>query len=171
MSIMYLFRGVSATGKTVITNELSKIYGLPVLRKDDIYDSINIELSHSQKTKISYDVLAKIIQTNLDLGNDIIVDIALPHRPYIEEFLGKIGFDNNKLISFFCICSDHDEWKRRWTERMKNPAPNQLFISLDEVDNYYKDFDFTLLDGEIIVDSVNDVQSILCDVAKYWEEK
>lgn len=170
MSKMYLFRGVSATGKTVITNKLGASYGLPILRKDDIYDSIHMELSHSQKTQISYDALAKIIQTNLDLGNDIIVDIALSHRPYIKEFLSKIEFDGNKLISFFCICSDHSEWKRRWAERMKNPTPNQLFLSLDEVDDYYRDFDFTLLDGETTIDSINDMQSILCVLEEHFKE-
>ena len=165
---MYLFRGVSATGKTTLTNRLGELYHIPVFRKDNIYDSIVSDMTHGDKTRICYDALVGMIQTNLDLGIDVMVDIALPHRAYIDLFLGKLDLGNCELIPFFCICSDHATWKSRWVERMKNPAPNQLFVDIDEVDEYYNQFDFTLLENEITIDSMDCVESILSGLERFF---
>lgn len=58
MSDIYIFRGKSATGKTTISNYLSRKLGIPVLRKDDIYDAASVCcLSHETLNDISYKVL------------------------------------------------------------------------------------------------------------------
>lgn len=41
MSSIYFFRGKAATGKTTITNILSKEINVTVLRKDDIFDVLS----------------------------------------------------------------------------------------------------------------------------------
>lgn len=41
MSNIYFFRGKAATGKTTISNKLSKKINVPVLRKDDIFNKIS----------------------------------------------------------------------------------------------------------------------------------
>ena len=38
---IYIFRGKSATGKTTLTNILSRKINVPVLRKDDIFDQLS----------------------------------------------------------------------------------------------------------------------------------
>lgn len=38
---LYIFRGKSATGKTTLTNLLSGKINVPVLRKDDIFDTLS----------------------------------------------------------------------------------------------------------------------------------
>ncbi len=70
-------------------------------------------LEHSLINSISYDVLAKIIQTNIDTNCDLIVDISLAHNSYLEQFLSKINFKDSKLYQFLCICSDNEKWKKR----------------------------------------------------------
>lgn len=74
MSYVYFFRGKAATGKTTITNLLSNEINVSVLRKDDIFDVLSQSLKdNSQKHSISYDLLAKLIQTNIDNKTDVIV--------------------------------------------------------------------------------------------------
>ncbi len=114
MSRIIIFRGKAATGKTYITDLLSKKTNIAVIRKDDIYDKISMyNLEHSLINSISYDVLAKIIQTNIDTNCDLIVDISLAHNSYLEQFLSKINFKDSKLYQFLCICSDNEKWKKR----------------------------------------------------------
>ena len=169
MATIYLFRGISATGKTTITNTLSGKYNLPVFRKDDIYDSIQKSLTHGEKTRISYDALASIIQTNINAGINVIVDIALPHKPYIKEFLLKLDLYGHELYSFMCVCSDKEVWLNRWKERLKNPAPNQLFIDVDKIEDYYSKFDCTILEKEMVIDSVENVEHAIAATECFFQ--
>lgn len=45
--------------------------------------------------------------------------------------------------------------------RMKNLAPNQQFLKLDDVEQYYAGMDFALLENEIILDSILKLDDIL----------
>ena len=177
MSNIYIFRGKAATGKTTITNRLSKEMHIPVLRKDDIYDALSIHsIEHSQKNNISYDIMAKTVQTNIELDNDLILDIALPHKLYAMNFLSKINFDDAKVYNFLCICSDDNIWRERIDKRCKNPMPHQIFADAHEAEKYYNGFDISPLDDEIIIDSIYDLDKII-EIVKgiikspEWSEK
>jgi len=57
---IYFFRGKAATGKTTITNILSKEINVAVLRKDDVFDVLLPYIGdNSNKNRITYDLLAK----------------------------------------------------------------------------------------------------------------
>lgn len=162
MSNIIIFRGKAATGKTFITNFLSKKFNITVIRKDDIYDSLSMyNLEHSVNNSASYDIIAKIIQTNIDTGSDLIVDISLSHNPYLEQFLSKIDFRNSQLYQFFCICSNNEEWNKRIEKRLVDPLPNQLFKSVKEAEEHYNKLDSEPLENEIIIDSIDDISVIL----------
>ena len=162
MSNIIIFRGKAATGKTFITNYLSKKLNISVIRKDDIYDSLSMyNLEHSINNSATYDIIAKIIQTNIDIGSDVIVDISLAHNPYYEQFLSKIDFKNSKVYQFLCICSDKEEWCKRIEKRLANPLPNQLFKSAKEADEYYNKLNIEPLEKEIVIDSIDDISVIL----------
>ena len=162
MSKIIIFRGKAATGKTFITNILSKKLNIAVIRKDDIYDSLSMyNLEHSNKNGATYDIIAKIIQTNIDTGSDLIVDFSLAHNPYYEHFLSKIHFKNSRVYQFLCICSDKEEWNKRMEKRMVNPLPNQLFKSAKEAAEYYSKLNIEPLENEVVIDSVDDISVIL----------
>ena len=58
MSNIIIFRGKAATGKTFITNYLCKKLNIPVIRKDDIYDSLSMyNVEHSLNNSATYDIL------------------------------------------------------------------------------------------------------------------
>ena len=159
---IYIFRGKSATGKTTLTNLLSRKLNIPVLRKDDIFDQLaEYETDIAILNSASYDILAKQIQTCIDNQSDVIVDVALQHTPSLNEFLRKINFKDGAIYRFFCDCSDNDLWLERWQTRLKNPLPNQYFKSIDEIVEHYGKCEIDPLHGEFILDSVNSVDYLL----------
>lgn len=159
---IYIFRGKSATGKTTLTNILSQKLNVPVLRKDDIFDSLSKhETDIGILNSASYDILAKQIQTCIDNQSDIIIDIALQDTKALETFLNKIDFKNETVHRFFCDCSNNDMWLDRWRERLKNPLPNQYFKSIDEIAEHYGKCEIKPLNGEIILDSIIPVDELV----------
>ncbi|EPR12211.1 hypothetical protein [Ruminiclostridium papyrosolvens] len=68
MSNIYFFRGKAATGKTTITDALSNKIKVSILRKDNIFDVISHYIDdNSINNSITYDLLAKMIQTNINI--------------------------------------------------------------------------------------------------------
>lgn len=162
MSTIFLFRGKAATGKTTITDLLSKGLNIAVLRKDDIYDKLSVyNLEHSVINSASYDIIAKILQTSIDTNCNMIVDISLAHKDYIEQFLSKINLKECQIRQFLCICSDNEKWKKRIEERLRNPSPNQIFKSVEEAEEHYSKFDISPLENEIIIDSSDETSAIM----------
>lgn len=162
MSNIYFFRGKAATGKTLITNTLSNKLGTPIFRKDDIFDKLSsYNLSHNEINMASYDILSEIIATNIFTNNDLIIDVSLVHTPYLNQFLSKINLSNCKVYQFLCICSNHNEWKDRMSKRIANPLPNQFFKSVQEAEEHYNKMHIELLNGENLIDSCEDLESII----------
>lgn len=159
---IYIFRGKSATGKTILTNTLSRKINIPVLRKDDIFDQLS---KHEKDIAIlnsaSYDIIAKQIQTCIDNQSDVIVDVALQHTPSLNEFLSKINFKDSTIYRFFCDCSDDNIWIERWQKRLKNPLPNQYFKSIDEIVEHYGKCEIEPLDDELVLDSILPIEKLI----------
>ena len=158
MGNVYIFRGKAAIGKSTLANTLAKEIDVPVIRKDDIVDALKtmegIDKSLVNNT-IYYNILHKIIQTNLDLGTSMIIDIALGDKVAAEAFFNRVDFGSNKAVWFFVICSDDAEWERRHLERLANPLPNQSFTSFEHVQAYYENADVNPYVYEYIVDTVD----------------
>lgn len=171
MGTVYIFRGKAATGKTTLSDMLAEKLSIPVIRKDDVVDALktskNIEKS-SINNEVCYNILYKIIQTNLDLHADFILDIGLVDRNNAAAFYGRLDFKSNRLIQFFTDCSDGEEWKRRHLERLKNPLPHQSFQSIEHLMEHYKNADIRPFDDEHIIDSANPLEQCfqdICDIA------
>ncbi|MCR2805281.1 ATP-binding protein [Paenibacillus soyae] len=79
MSGVILIRGKSGTGKTALSTELSKRLGLPVLRKDDLYDSVaDFIPEHGDRNRVSFDILYRFLQKARSLNplpNQLITDL------------------------------------------------------------------------------------------------
>lgn len=164
MSDLYIFRGKAATGKTLLSNLLSKNLKICVLRKDDIFDPLSPYIDNSINNNICYDVLASLVQNNIKNGVDIILDIALAHSEYYKLFLSKLDLKDTKVLSFLCDCSDEAVWLARWDERLKNPSPNQYFTSNEEIKNHYAKMDISLFQNEYLLDSVKTKEQLLNEV-------
>jgi len=157
MGKIYIFRGKAATGKSTLSNMLARKLSIPVIRKDDVIDALKMTENTGKElvnNKVCYNILCKIIQTNLDLGADFIIDSALGDRKNAEFFFDRLNFKDSKVLSFFITCSDENEWRRRHEERIKNPQPNQVFTSFEQVVKHYKNADFNPFEHEYVIDTV-----------------
>ncbi|AEY67125.1 AAA family ATPase [Clostridium sp. BNL1100] len=162
MSNIYFFRGKAATGKTTITDALSDKIKVSILRKDNIFDVISYYIDdNSLNNSITYDLLAKMIQTNINNCTDIIVDIGLSNTDSWNLFLSKIDFKNCRVFTFYCDCSDLDVWRNRLKDRFINPSPNQYFKTFEEVLSYYSKCKIELLEDEYYLDSLLNLEIIL----------
>lgn len=172
MSKIFIFRGKAATGKSVVTDLLSEKLNIVVLRKDDIYDKISSTiLDHVENNRISYEILANIIQTNVDANCDIIIDIGLAHTSHLKEFLSKVNWANSTIYHFLCICSNNLLWRERINKRLKNPLPNQSVCSnVSEIEEHYRGYDITPLENEFIIDSTEKLHNIIDQVIKFIKQ-
>ncbi|MFA6301319.1 MAG: AAA family ATPase [Candidatus Paceibacterota bacterium] len=160
-----LFRGRPGVGKTTISNILSKKTGIPVLRKDDIYDVVSefIE-SHQVRNKISYGSLYAILESNIKTNCSFIIDFpfhSIEHFSIIKKWCGEKEVELNSIL---VICSDERIWAERFNERTKNPKPNQLITNFEKMKENYKDMEVIPEKGELVVDTVKTPEVLLIEI-------
>lgn len=161
MGTVYIFRGKASTGKSTLANMLAQKMSIPVLCKDDVVDALKSsknEKTGSINNEVCYNILYKIIQTNLDLNTNLILDIALGDRNNAKRFFSRLDFKDNKVYKFFVDCSDEEEWIRRHIERLRNPLLHQTFKSVEQVVEHYKKADIYPFEDEFIIDSSKSVE-------------
>ncbi|MCR8630122.1 AAA family ATPase [Paenibacillus radicis (ex Xue et al. 2023)] len=162
MSKIILFRGKSGTGKSTLSNELGKRLKLPVLHKDDIYDSVaGFVPEHDLRNKICFEFLYRFLQTVLDSGATIILDFGLNNTDGVRSLKTWVEERGGELKTFLCTCSNETTWSERLAERSVNPLPNQLITSLSELKEYYKNLKTEYLEGELILDTVEEIKSLV----------
>lgn len=70
-----LFRGRPASGKTTISKALGLQLGIPVIHKDDIYNSLAPYISdHTIRNKAAHDTLYAILESNNHAASTVILD-------------------------------------------------------------------------------------------------
>ncbi len=157
-----LFRGRPGVGKSTVSNAFAKERKLPILRKDDIYDSAATYVGdHVVRNKISYDSLFKILESNISSGTSIILDYPFQRDEEVISLQVWCKERNLHLVSVLVTCSDREVWKQRFNKRSQNPSPNQLITDLDQLEQHYGDLHLNPMDGEIVVDTVESVETML----------
>lgn len=160
MGKIIILRGKAATGKTTLANMLAIDLAIPIIRKDDIVDGLKMNGNVDKNivnNEICYNILYKVIQTNLDLGVSMILDIALGDRKNAEWFFSRLDFHKSNIMRFFIDCSDEIEWKRRHIERLQSPLLHQSFQSFEDVMEHYKHADVKPFSDEIVIDNSNSI--------------
>lgn len=167
--MIIVFRGKAATGKSTLAYLLGKKLSIPIICKDDIMDafvtSVNIK-DIDVINKATYNILVDIIQKNINFNADIILDVGLGNRQSAKYFFNRLDFKNCKVFKFLIECSDESEWRRRHEERLKNPLPNQMFLSVEEAIMYYDKLDLKPFDDEYIIDNSNSIEESFEKISK-----
>lgn len=162
MAKVILFRGKAGVGKTTLSSRVSKELSIPVVRKDDVYDSIAPYIENYEITnKACYDILYRIIETNLSNGIDIIVDAGFHDIDQVLQFKRWVKSKKGYFISILCICSNEEIWAERFNKRKLNLQPNNLITDFHKLKIHYKDLETELLENEIILDSIDDIYILI----------
>ena len=172
MSRIYLFRGMIATGKTMIANLLGDRLGIPVYRKEDIYHAIAIPaFDHQKKNDMAYSALLKTVQAAIDEKRDFVVDIGLAHWPKFEWFITQLNLQRARLYRFVCVCSDEEIWRERVEASLLSHQEDVHFHSAEEAIYHYRNKDSAPREGEYVLDSVEPAEQLLKKVLCIIEHK
>lgn len=159
MPKIILFRGKAGTGKSTLSNELAMRLNVPVLHKDDIYDSVaGFVPEHSSRNKICFDFLYRFLENVINSKAIIILDYGLNNTEDVKRLERWVAKRGGELKTVHCICSDESIWSERLAERSINPLPNQLITNLSELKEHYKNLGPAFLEGELIVNTVTSTE-------------
>ncbi|MZQ87075.1 AAA family ATPase [Paenibacillus sp. 5J-6] len=168
MSTIILFRGKAGTGKTTLSNELGKRLKVAVLHKDDIYDSIANDVpEHEARNQICFDFLYRFLHTVIASDADVILDYGFNQSDAALKFKHWIEERGGRLMMLHCICSDESLWAQRLAERSKAPTANQLITDLAKLKEHYKQVRSEFLDGEMVLDTIQPIDSLMEQVSKF----
>ncbi|GIP36491.1 hypothetical protein J2TS4_57010 [Paenibacillus sp. J2TS4] len=79
----------------------------------------------------------------------------------MRNFIMWLENQKYSFKSILCICSDEKTWADRLNIRKIDPLPNQMITDFDELKKYYTDLSTKPFDGELVVDTVEAVDSII----------
>lgn len=163
-----LFRGLPAVGKSFIANETAKILKIAIVRKDDIYDCLHLEISKNEnRNEICYNIIYKIIETNLLSNANLIIDCPFKDHKELKKLSSFITERNGQLKSILCNCSDPDVWEERFNERRIIPNPNNLITYFNELKSTYPDLELEKYDDELVVDTTVGLDENILQIINY----
>ncbi|ENQ3104086.1 AAA domain-containing protein [Bacillus sp. 491mf] len=172
MTQVILFRGKAGTGKTTISNAVGAQLHIPVIHKDDLYDSIAEHITnHVIRNKICFDILFRLLESSLSCNATVIIDFGYNHLDDVLNLKSWIEQREGILISILCTCSDETVWAHRLKERKTNPQPNQLITDLHELKKHYSTINAELLEDELQLDCIEDIHLLTEKAIHYISEK
>lgn len=170
MSKIILIRGMAGVGKTFLSNRLAARLKIPVIRKDDIFDTVFPYISDNQlRNQYSYELINKIIDTNLACGTDLIIDCPYHFKNQLVQMKEWIEGRSGKFLPILCICSDEQIWEDRFNERKANPKANQIITNYKEMMAHYtrQGIRTEPLDNELVLDTIQELDQLLNKVVRY----
>ncbi len=164
-----LFRGRPGAGKTTLAKVFAAQENHPLVSKDDLYDPlVGYVKEHSERNKLSYQLLYQILENNLHTNVVFVLDFPFQRD---EDFAIIDSWCKEKkvaLTSILVTCSDETLWAERVNKRAKNPKPNQLITDFSELKEHYGgDMQLLPKPGELLVDSVDALDVLLQQVTPF----
>lgn len=100
-----LFRGMPGVGKTFISNKAAERFNMAIIRKDDIYDNIQMQVgTHQLRNKICYDLIYQILDTNLKAKVGLIVDCPFREHNDLDRLSEFIQNRDGIFKPVLCEC-------------------------------------------------------------------
>ena len=173
MGNVYIFRGMAGVGKTTLAGMLAAQLRIPLLCKDHIVEGAKMSQKIVDRTILNnvlyYDIFYKLVQTNLNLGADMVLDIALGDRSHAQMFFDRLDFGSNSRLDFFVICSSENEWRERHEARLLNPTLSQSFKSFEHVKQHYAERDINPFEYEYVIDTIKTAEESFAEIMRVVE--
>ncbi|KAK9080418.1 hypothetical protein SSX86_000176 [Deinandra increscens subsp. villosa] len=127
--VIVAMKGHPGSGKTTLARFIAASLGCPLIDKDDVRDStltIESQFEHTTNIKkllndLSYQVIWRMVETQLSLGLSVVIDSPLSHRAHFDR-LAKLAesFGGTQLVVVECRPKDEVEWRHRVENRGKD---------------------------------------------------
>jgi len=163
-----LFRGRPASGKTTISKALGLRLALPVIHKDDIYDSLSsIIADHNIRNKAAHDILYAILESNTHADATIILDFPFQNSADFSIIESWCIQYQVILKSVLITCTNEHLWRERLILRSQHPLPNQLIYDFDELKSRYGSMHVEPHPLELMVDSALQLEDNISHIINY----
>jgi hypothetical protein len=134
-----------------------------------LYDvSSEVVPEHSDRNRFAYNGLYKMLERNTASSATIVLDYPFQHEGDIELIRNWCVKHSVKFQSVLVTCSSKELWSNRLLARSQNPAPNQLVTNYDTFEKMYGTMIIKPEKGELVVDTVNNLDAILKTVDNFF---
>lgn len=163
-----LFRGMPGTGKTFVSDMLAERMKIGIIRKDDIYDSVYLHVAtHEARNTICYDLIYRVIDTNLKTHTSLIVDCPFREHKDLDRLKEFVLSRQGIFKPILCQCSNLEIWETRFNERSKNPKPNNLLTDFNALKSHYQTLYLKPYQDELVLDTQEAVGSLIEKIENY----
>lgn len=167
-STIILFRGMPGVGKTFLSDTVSEKLKIAVIHKDDIYDSIYADTdSHDSRNKICYDLIYRVIDSNVKTGADLIIDCPFREHHDLDKLNDFISSRRGIFKPVLCECRNEALWAMRFNERSAHPKPNNLLVDFNALKAHYQNLQLARYRDELVLNTADDIGSLTRKVMEY----
>lgn len=123
--LLIAMKGHPGTGKSTLARRLAAALRSPLLDKDDVRDctlplqqsSPDSSTAAAMLNDLSYSVLRKMAETQLELGLSVVVDSPLSRRSHLDSLVELAERAGARVAVVECRPGDEEEWRRRLERR------------------------------------------------------
>lgn len=149
---LVIFSGLPGTGKSILADKLARKLRWPLLRIDDVIGDVPEDPGIAfWDSKV--DILLDLVNTQLDLGLDVIVDSVFMNmdRHHTQELAHKYGI---RFLPIYVFVSDEKIWEERVTARY-HEMNNKDVATWERIQHQREHFREWEPDTALFIDSVN----------------
>lgn len=161
---LVIFSGLPGVGKSTLADKLARQLRWPLLKIDDVIGKVpenpGIEFWDSK-----VDVLLDVLNTQLELGLDVIVDSVFMNmdRQHAQELARKYDV---RFLPVYVFVSDEALWKERVTRRF-NKMSDEDVATWERIQHQREHFSKWEEDTALFLDSINAVEENFARVLNF----
>jgi predicted kinase len=160
---LVIFSGLPGVGKSTLADKLARQLRWPLLKIDDVIGEVpenpGIEFWDSK-----VDVLLDVLNTQLELGLDVIVDSVFMNmdRQHAQELARKY---DARFLPIYVFLSDENLWQERVTKRF-NEMNDQDVATWERIQHQREHFAKWEEGTALFIDSLNSVEE---NFVRVWD--